>query len=248
MKKGISLFIPVFNSAKIIENTIIKVNFVLKKLNQPYELIIVDDNSKDNTETIIDPILKKNKHIKYLKMLRGPSRRENLSLAFYKGKFNYAAYLDADLSTKLDGLSEMIRFLEEGYDIIIGSRYLSNSKVKRRFFRKIISFVYNRFLRFLFGSKLLDHQCGFKAFKREKLLILIDEAGYDYTFKRGWFLDAEILIRAQKHNFKIKELPVNWSEGKQSSFNFLKELLMFKRIIELKCEFITSPYSKQIKR
>jgi hypothetical protein len=76
----------------------------------------------------------------------------------------------------------------------------------------------------LLRSRILDHQCGFKAFKRDVFHSLAVSAGYDGSHKRGWFWDAEILIRAQREGYKIREVPVRWTAAKKSSFNFTREL------------------------
>jgi hypothetical protein len=59
------------------------------------------------------------------------------------------------------------------------------------------------------GSKLYDHQCGFKSFNREKILSLIPAVRSNH-----WFWDTEVLVRGQRAGFRIKEFPVHWHEGK----------------------------------
>ena len=82
----------------------------------------------------------------------------------------------------------------------------------------------------------MDHQCGFKAFKKSVLMDLVKSAGYDSTFKRGWFWDAEILIRARRTGYKIVEIPVTWKSGDKSSFNFKNELRMIPYMLKLRSE------------
>ena len=75
--------------------------------------------------------------------------------------------------------------------------------------------------------------CGFKAFKREVILTLVEEMGYDKSLKRGVFWDTELLVRAIRHGYKIKEIPILWRESALyilserypllvTSFNFIK--------------------------
>ena len=70
----------------------------------------------------------------------------------------------------------------------------------------------------MLGSKLYDHQCGFKSFKREPLLGLLDEVEATH-----WFWDTEIMVRAHKHGYKIKEFPVEWQSGKDTKVNLAKD-------------------------
>ena len=70
----------------------------------------------------------------------------------------------------------------------------------------------------MLGSKLKDHQCGFKAFKKEPVLNLLCEVEATH-----WFWDTEILVRAHRHGYKIKEIPVEWTSGKDTKVNLVKD-------------------------
>ena len=77
-----------------------------------------------------------------------------------------------------------------------------------------------------YNSKISDYECGFKAFKRPAILDLVKDAGYDKTKKRGVFWDAEILMRAEKKKYSLKEIPIDWTEGAKSELNFKREVQM----------------------
>lgn len=100
--------------------------------------------------------------------------------------------------------------------------------------------MYNICIRFLFRTHIHDHLCGFKAFKKDVILKLVDEMGYDKSLTRGIFWDTELLIRARRHGYKIKEIPIWWSERKKSALYFKRELktigYIFKFIIKLSKE------------
>jgi len=229
----ISVFVPCYNEEKRIEQNILSIYHALIKLNKQFELVIVDDGSTDKT-TKIGKILDENyKHIKYQYYNDGPSRRENLGKAFRTAKGDVVVFMDLDLSVDLSYVPKLLKGIENGYDVVIGSRY-KDVRAKRRFVRLVISTIYNKFMRFYLGSHIADHQCGFKAFKKDKLLVLLDEMGYDNQLIRGWFWDVELLIRAQRKNYKINEFPVAWKFGKQSSFDFIRELKMIPYVLKLR--------------
>ncbi len=228
----ISVFVPCYNEEKRLETNILKIYHALIELKKQFELIIVDDSSTDNTGEIGKTLAKQYKQIAYQYYENGSSRRENLSKAFRTAKGETIAFMDLDLSVDLSYLSHLIKSIQT-HDIAIGSRY-KGTHAQRTVFRRIVSMLYNTFMRFYFGSKIEDHQCGFKAFKREKLFSLLDEMGYDATFKRGWFWDAELLFRAQKKNYSIDEFSVEWHEGKLSSFNIKRELKMLPYVLKLR--------------
>ena len=128
-------------------------------------------------------------------------------------------YLDVDLATDMIHLPVLINaVLEEGYDFATGSRLMPQSKAERSSKRFIASKSYNLIVRLLLGSRLYDHQCGFKAFKRGPILQLLDEVKDNH-----WFWDTEILVLGQIHGYKIKEIPVKWKESDSTKVNILKD-------------------------
>jgi hypothetical protein len=139
--------------------------------------------------------------------------------------------MDLDLSTDLKSLKPLIDAITiEGYDLSTGSRMLPESKVERSLRRSTSSKTYNFLVRHMLGSKLRDHQCGFKAFEREPVIQLLDEVEATH-----WFWDTEILVRASRHGYKIKEIPVEWKSGKETKVNLFKDSWnMFTHVVKLR--------------
>lgn len=233
-KPKISLFVPVYNEKSILYANIKRVLGNIKKITDDFEIIIVDDNSSDNSPTIGKKISRKIKKVHYLRYNVGPSRRENLAKSFKKAKGDIIAMFDIDLSVDIRGIARLFKEIEDGADISIGSRYIKRSYIKRTITRGIISYFYNLFMRIYFKSRIYDHQCGFKAFRKDVIFDLIEDMGYDSKFIRGWFWDAELLIRAQKKSYKIAEFPVKWVHGLKSEFNIKKELKMVPYVLRLR--------------
>jgi len=233
MNNLISVFVPVYNEEKILKETVRKITEELKKIGDNFEIFIIDDASNDNTPQLANELSQENPYVKYRKFTKGPSRRENLAMSFNQARGDIVLFMDVDLSTDLSHLKQLIDEIKKGADIAIGSRYMKIYP-QRKFTRKIISNLYNSFLRLIFKSKIKDHQCGFKAFKKEVIDKLVKEMGYDETFNRGWFWDAETLIRAQRQQLKIKEFAVRWHRGEKSSFNFFREIKIIPFILKLK--------------
>jgi hypothetical protein len=229
----ISVFVPVYNEEEILENNIKKIVEELKKIGEDFEIFIIDDNSTDKSSQIGQKLSQNNPYIKYIRFNNGPSRRENLAASFKKAGGDIIIFMDTDLATSPEYLNQLINEIKQGADIAIGSRRMGIA-AKRELFRKIISQFYNSFLKLLFKSKIKDHQCGFKAFKKEFVLGLVSDMGYDKSFKRGWLWDAEILIRAQVKKINIKEFPVKWKRGEKSSFNIFRELKVIPFALNLK--------------
>lgn len=242
MGKNISLFIPVYNAARLIRKGLKESYKALLQLGDNFEIIVVDDNSSDKSykfEHIINKAKQATgKEIRYISYNKGPSRRENLAKSFLLAKYEIVGFIDADLSCDVSYLLKAIDLLQkESADIVIGSRYIKGAKIKKnRIIRRIFSFFYNLTISSMFSSKIKDHQCGLKVFRRSAIMPIINDMGYDGKFIRGWFWDAELLIRAQKASLKIIEMPVEWYCADVSTFNIKRELRCLKAIIKLKRE------------
>lgn len=238
-KEIISIVIPGYNEEAIIAHSIISVEKELSSLQRPFELLIVNDGSKDATMDIVKNLIKNGNHpyLRFISYKYGPSRRENLTKSFNLLKGKYVLLLDMDLAMDLVHLKDMIYWLEHGYDMVIANRYHSESRIKRNPWRFIVSKLYNRFIQILFRTGFKDNICGFKAFKRNVILQLIKDAGIDKTKKRGVFWDTEIIIHALQRGMKIKEIPVHWEEGKNSALTFRREIKMLPYIIKFWMHF-----------
>ena len=136
--------------------------------------------------------------------------------------------MDADLSTELKHLKEMVYYLKE-YDMVIGDRLSRKSLTKRRFFRTFISKVYNTIARSYLGIGKHDLQCGFKGIKRNVFLEM--DVRDD-----GFFFDSELTVLVEKKGYRIKNIPINWIERKASKVNvsattknYLSELYRLKK-------------------
>ncbi len=238
-KPGISLFIPVYNCANLIGRDLRRAYETLLRLNSDFEIVIVDDNSTDKSyrfKKIIDKAkTATGRDLVYIACSNGPSRRENLAQAFFSAKYDIIGFIDADFSCDIHFIFEAVeRMKRENADVVIGSRYIHGAKVKRRPMRRIFSFFYNLIIQVLYQSRIYDHQCGLKVFRKQAGLPIVKDMGYDHEFIRGWFWDAEFLIRAQRAKLKIVEMPVVWKYADSSTFNFRRELRCLTSIFGLR--------------
>lgn len=238
-KIKLSVIIPGYNEEKVIVNTITSVEKTLFSLKKSFEILIVDDGSKDATPNLLQELVKSKKHpnLRFVSYKDGPSRRENLAKSFKLLKGEYVILLDMDLSMDLKHLKEMIYWLEHGYGMVIPNRYNKKSRIKRDPKRYVISKIYNAFIRMLFGTGFKDNICGFKAFKRNIVLQLVKDAGIDRTRRRSVFWDTELIIHALHRGIAIKEIPVHWEEGKSSALTFKREITMIPYIIKFWMNF-----------
>jgi len=217
----VSVVFPAYNEADALEVAVEKVTKALNEFALSYEIIIAEDGSTDGTDKLAAELAEKYPFVKHIHGEKRLGRGAALKNAFKQSSGEVLVYMDLDLATDLKHLKSLVGAVEfEGYDFATGSRMLSESKVERSSTRHIASKTYNFMVRALLGSKIKDHQCGFKAFRREPLMKLLDEVGAGH-----WFWDTEILVRAYLRGYKIKEIPVSWRGGRETKVRLLKDSL-----------------------
>lgn len=219
----LTVAIPCFNEEALVSDHVLRVLAHLRLLEPSFELIVCDDASTDRSSDLLAQL--RDPELRVVRFARGPSRRENLALAMREARGEVVVYMDMDLSSGLERLEDLVNAVRDGgADIAVGSRRLPGSETRRSVRRRLFSLAYNSTIRILFASQVRDHQCGFKAMRRETLFRLLDLLGYDRTFRRGWFWDAELLIRAQNLGLRVEEIPVHWTEAAKSSFRLRQEI------------------------
>jgi glycosyltransferase involved in cell wall biosynthesis len=225
----LTLFIPAYNEEALIRRNVLRVadelDTIATALSIEIHLVVVDDGSTDGTKEQVLTAIEERPRITY-RWAPGPSRRENLVRAMLEADTPFVGWMDADLATSLDHLEELIS-LSPRYDIVTGSRYLASSRADRTVRRALISKTYNGLIRGLFRSRIRDHWCGFKIFRRSALETI---SGYiDVGVpNRQMFWDAQMWVCAQRLGLRILELPIGWKEGAKSALAIHTELPMMR--------------------
>ncbi len=235
----ISLIFPAYNEADRIEDAVEKTIKTLQKIASSYEIIIAEDGSTDGTAEIASRLSKTYTSVKHLHSDKRLGRGRSLARAFKSSRGKIIAYMDVDLSTSLKHLEDLISAVrDEGYDFAIGSRLLPESKVERTTSRTLASRAYNFLVRILLGTNIRDHQCGFKSFNRNSLLKVIDEVKASH-----WFWDTELLVKALRKGYRVKEIPVEWRGDKKTKVRLFRDsLIMGIQVLKLWLE-LNSPFS-----
>ncbi len=226
----VSVVFPAYNEVAYLVDAVERTKEALDEFVDTYEIIIAEDGSKDGTAERSEELSQKYKYVQHVHRDERMGRGAALNNAFRQAAGEVFVYMDLDLATDLTYLRPLVEAITlEGFDFATGSRMLPESKVERSLRRKISSKTFNWLVRAMLGSKLRDHQCGFKAFKREPALQLINEVG-----ARHWFWDTEILVRAQKNGYRVKEIPVEWKSPRGTKVNMVKDSYnMGKQVFQL---------------
>lgn len=205
---AIAAVIPVYNDRKALEKAIPVSLQYLGRITPDFELIIAEDGSTDGSADLVKEASEKDPRVRLLHSDERLGRGRALNRAFHDTSAPVVLYYDVDLATGMEHLSELVGAIQEGYDIATGSRLLPESSIRRTGGREFASRSYNFLVRTILRSRLHDHQCGFKSFNRDRVLLLADKVQ-----ERHWFWDTEILVRAQRNGYRIREFPVHWEQG-----------------------------------
>lgn len=217
MKKVfLSVVIPSFDEmANLQKGVLDKVSHFLRKKNYTYEVIVVDDGSKDGSIEFVQRFVEENPHLRLIK-------NEHLGKAgaVTKGVLaavgEYVLFTDMDQATPIEEVDKLLPSFDKGFDIVIGSR---SGKRKGAPWTRVLmakGMVFTRTV--LVGlSGISDTQCGFKMFRQDVAKKLFSKIyNFHHGFKRvlgssvSAGFDVELLYLAQKMGYKIKEVPVDW--------------------------------------
>lgn len=224
--KTLDIVIPVYNNSDVLERSIKKqIEFYSKNMSAfDWQIIIANNTSTDNTSDIAKKLSMQFERVHFLDIpIKG--RGNALKSAWSSSKADFLSYMDVDLATDLNAFPCLINNLAEGYDVSIGSKYISGASCKRNLSRYIISRFFNIFIKILFNAKFTDAQCGFKAITKtaaSKVLPKINDG--------NWFFDTELLVYAQWAGLRIKDVPVTWVElgmAKKSGVKMLHTISSF---------------------
>ena len=210
MSNSVEFILPVLNEEKVISASVSAIHNFLEAHFKDYtwQITIADNGSTDKTADISEVLSTKFDRVNYVRIAQ-KGRGRALKQCWTSSKSDIVAYMDIDLSTQLDDIRPLLDSISKNkYDVAIGSRLIKGSVVEGRSRRReFTSRTYNKIIQSMFSVNFNDAQCGFKAISRStagKIVPLIKD--------NGWFFDTELLIVADKCDYRIKEVPVRWSD------------------------------------
>lgn len=219
MNPYLSVIIPAFNESERIGKTLENVNKYLKQQSYDYEIIVVDDGSKDSTRNLVENLCSIIKNIEIISLPNNQGKGAAVKTGMLSAKGEVRLFMDADGSTGIREIERLLPFLSKGYDIVVGSRLVVGAvkKVKQNFTREALGWVYRKIVRVLINTDIKDTQNGFKLLSKTAA-----EKIFNDLQTKGWSFDIEIIMLANKMGYKIKELPIIWSNDKRSRMRFIQ--------------------------
>lgn len=246
----LSIVIPCYDEmANLQKGVLDKIAHFFDRKKVPFEVIIVDDGSKDGSVEFIERFIKDNPHFSLIKNPHyGKAGAVTTGMLAAKGEFRL--FTDMDQATPIEEVNKLLPFLEsKKYDIVIGSR--STGRKGAPFVRLFISQSAVILRKYMIGMKeLTDTQCGFKLFTARATKDIFSRYK---TLKHGFTkikvtaitfgADIELLYLAKQHGYRIKEVPVNWLHVETRRVNPIRDSITgFTDLIAIKKNIMSGIY------
>ena len=225
------VILPTFNEA----NNIAKIIKSLHILD--IDILVVDDNSPDNTATIVKKLMLSNKRIDILqrpkKLGLGSAYRDGFKYSIKKGYINIIQ-MDADFSHRIEDLKAMLNSTND-YEVIIGSRYVNGGdSIGWSSSRKLLSKFANIFARKVTGCKINDMTSGFRVYSSNALKTI----QYNATKSNGYGFQIEMSVKAYNKKLSIVEIPIIFNERREGESKMNFKIIIEALFIVLKLRFI----------
>lgn len=236
----LSVIVPAYNEGSRIKKTLIDIDKYLKRQNYSYEIIVVDDGSKDKTIEVINTLKPKIINLRLVSNKENKGKGYVVKQGMLEAKGEYRLFTDADNSTSIRQVEKMWPYFKQKYDIVIGSRNTEKAiiAVPQSWLRKLLGNIFNLIVQMICGLwGIWDTQCGFKGFNRKTV-----ENIFPKLTINGWAFDAEILVLGRKAGYKIKEIPVRWTNDFKTKVRLKGMIKMLFEVFKIRLNLIKKIY------
>ncbi|MBF0312115.1 MAG: glycosyltransferase family 2 protein [Oligoflexia bacterium] len=221
---GISFIIPAYNEERGIVETVLRVKKVLEALGVAYEVIVVNDGSRDNTKIIVEPIISDS-----IKLISHPINigyGNAIKTGIMSARFEIIGITDADGTYPIEDISLLYNEIKAGFDMVIGSR--GNTKDIDKVLKKIFRWVFKKFINYFVNAKIEDANSGFRLFKKSLALDF-------FPFLCGTFsFTTSLTILAFGKSYFIKYVPIQYSPriGRSKVNHLMDSIRTFQYIVQ----------------
>lgn len=215
----LSVVIPAYNEEAVLAATLEDVIDHLTTAGVSHEVIVADDGSTDRTAEIVAGTARS---MSSIRLLPGAHRGKGAAVkrGMLEARGAWVLFMDADSSTPIEEWKKFEPLLEQGCEVVIGSRRIPGAaiKVHQPRLRETLGVVFTQLSNLLVGGSVSDFTCGFKCFQRAAALRIFALQRLD-----GWGFDAEILFIARRLGHRIREVPVVWTAAETTKVRMLRD-------------------------
>jgi dolichyl-phosphate beta-glucosyltransferase len=212
--------IPAYNEALRLPGYLKDIQAYFEGRDEPYEIIVVDDGSRDTTAERVREVAAGRTEISVHALGRNRGKGHAVRAGMARAVGELRLMTDADGATPIAEVARLEAAIAAGADLAVGSRALRDPAVTRqvRMHRKLAGHVFNFLVRRLGVASVVDTQCGFKLFRGPVAAALFPLVTTD-----GFGFDVELLMLAERAGYRITEVPINWADQPGSKVGVLRE-------------------------
>jgi dolichyl-phosphate beta-glucosyltransferase len=242
----LSIVIPAYNEEARLPRALalIRDYLVSRKINaEQAEIIVVDDGSTDGTAQMVQEWSRQLPSVRLVSNGQNHGKGYSVRHGMLEARGRIALFTDADLSAPIEEADKLLRALEAGNDVAIGSRALDRSLISthQSRLREIAGMIFNGFVRLSTGLPFHDTQCGFKAFVSEPSRMVFEQQ----RIERFGF-DPEVLFLAKRHGLRAVEIPVRWAHDPATKVHVLRDsMLMFSDLVVIRWNWLVGRYPRR---
>ena len=236
----LSVIIPAYNEEKRLPKTLREVDAYLKKQNYSYEILVINDGSRDGTAAAVERLQGEIKTLRLVDNKPNHGKGYVVRQGMIQAKGEYRVFMDADNATAIDHVERMWPEFDKGSQVIIGSRDMKGAvrTVRQVWWRERLGDIFNLIVQVMSGLwGIWDTQCGFKGFTRKAAEDIFSKA----TINR-WAFDPEILVIAKRAGYTIKEIPVTWVNDPHSQVRFGGMVNMIIEVVQIRLNLFKGKY------
>lgn len=216
---SLSIFLPCYNDEGTIGSTILKSFDILRRVTDDYEVIVVDDGSKDNSLKVLEELNRNYKELKIVKHPKNMGYGAALRDGFLNATKDFIFYTDGDGQYDVYELAELISHMNDGVDIVNGYKIKRSDPIHR----KIIGRLYHNVMKVLFDIKIRDVDCDFRLFRRnifDKVHLQSNDGG----------ICVEFVKKCHDANLNFAEVPVHHYYRVSGASQFFRPSRIYKSL------------------
>jgi glycosyltransferase involved in cell wall biosynthesis len=215
-----SIIVPAYNESGRIGASLNQILSHLQEQHWNAEVLVVDDGSRDNTLDVLNRFASEHPQLRVLQNPGNQGKGYAVRNGMMHARGEVLLFTDADMSSPITEADKLFAALEQGADVAIGSRWLDPTLQFQRqsVQRRVLSRLYNIYLRAILLFPYRDTQCGFKAFTRRAAQMIFPRQRVT-----RWGFDPEILFLAHRMDLKVAEVPVRWGHDTGSKIHPVRD-------------------------
>ena len=218
----ITVVIPAYNEEARLERTVRDAVAYFRAAGRPYELLVVDDGSRDETSALARRLGDELPEVRLIRLAANHGKGYAVRTGVVNARGRKVLFADADGATPWAELARLEAALDAGAEIAIGSRAFQRAgvSVKAKLYRRVIGRAFHVLVELLTVRNVKDTQCGFKLFRAPVAHDLFSRMRMN-----GFSFDVELLVMAGRRGYRVAEVPVNWEHQPGSKVNLTVDSL-----------------------